>query len=239
MYLDREYQYQDKMKLYTWDLDGFENAYSKYYYKPNLIHGHDEDGHFHDTLHECGRASCICAFEDEIITYSKLFFENDPIFKIRAQNIISKLNIKPGSTIFVAGCAFGFLMEALSENKMNVAGCDNSPYIQFNIDTESIFPIHNIDILDTNFTDLVRNSTGFMYFDYVITEDVLTSYDETNNSYNIIFNNIGSILKPDKPLSNIVNLVETRCGSPFVGKNLVEWSQINPSYTWLDSYGNN
>jgi len=228
------------MKLFNWDLAGFEFAYSKYYYMPHLsdcVDGVDEDGHFHDTLHECGRASCICAFEDELITYSKLFFENDPMFKVRAEKIINKLNITPGSSIFVAGCGFGFLMEALSDKRMNVAGCDNSPYIQFNNDTESQFPIHNIDILDSNFTNLIREATGIMYFDYVICEDVLTSYDDTENSYTTIFNNLQSILKPNKPLTNIVNIVDTKCGAPFVSKNLNEWTQVNNNYTWLDANG--
>ncbi len=71
------------MKIYNWDLAGFEKAYSKYYYMPHLsncVDGVDEEGHFHDTQQECGRASCVCAFQDENITYSKLFFEQDSIF---------------------------------------------------------------------------------------------------------------------------------------------------------------
>jgi hypothetical protein len=225
------------MKLYTWNLDGFENAYSKYYYMPHLSScdedGIDEDGHFHATLGECGRASCICAFEDEMITYSRLFFQNDPIFKVRASKIVEKLNIPIGSSIFVGGCAFGYLMEALSDLKMNVYGCDNSPYIHFNTDTESIYPIHNVDLSDENFTNLIRESTGMMYFDYVISEDVLTSYDY----YDVIFSNLQSILKPTKPSTNIIHFVETSCGQPFVKRDLPEWRLINENHTWLDFNG--
>lgn len=229
------------MKLFTWDLDGFEFAYSKYYYMPHLsecVDGVDDHGHFHDTLHECGRASCICAFEDEIITYSRLFFENSSQFEVRSSKLIEKLNIPNGSSIFVAGCAFGYLMEKLSEKRMNVAGCDNSPYIHFNTDTESTFPIHNIDVLDTNFTNLIRESTGIMYFDYVVSEDMLTSYDNEGGSYDTIFSNLQSILKPTKPISNIVHIVDTNCGGPFVKKTIDEWKQINPNHTWFDSDGN-
>ena len=226
------------MKLYTWDLAGFELTYKKYYYMPHLSNcdetGHDEDGHFHDTLHECGKASCICAFEDEMITYSRLFFEDDPIFENRATKIIEKLNIPAGSSIFVVGCAFGYLMESLSDRRMNVFGCDNSPYIHFNTDTESSYPIHNIDVEDSNFTNLVRESTGMMYFDYVISEDMLTSYD----SYDTIFTNLQSILKPTKPLTNILHLVETRCKEPFVVKSINDWKLVNTNHTWLDSDGN-
>lgn len=230
------------MKLFTWDLDGFEMAYSKYYYMPHLnscdADGIDEHGHQHTTLGECGKASCICAFEDEIITYSKLFFKDDPTFEIRAENIINKLNIKPGSTIFVAGCAFGFLLESLSTKKMNVWGCDNSPYIHFNTETESTFTIYNIDITSSNFKDDVLNQIGLQYFDYVITEDVLTSYDNNSEpSINKILENMESILKPGKPLNNIIHLVETRCISPFLTHTLTEWKNINNNHTWLDSNG--
>lgn len=223
------------MKIYNWDLEGFENAYSKYYYMPHLSNctdGVDEHGHFHDTQNECGRASCICAFEDEMITYSRLFFEQDPIFKHRSDNLISELNIPIGSKIFVGGCGFGYLMEQLADKRMNVWGCDNSSYIQLNIDTEASYPIHNIDLLDNNFIDLVRQETGVYYFDYVITEDVLTSYSE--ESYPTFFSNLESILNPNKLKKNIVHIVDTNCGSMFTQKQLSEWNLVNENHTWLN-----
>lgn len=228
------------MKLHTWDLDGFEMAYSKYYYMPHLnscdADGIDEHGHQHTTLGECGKASCICAFEDEIITYSKLFFENDPTFKLRAESAINKLNMKPGSSIFVAGCAFGFILEALADKKMNVWGCDNSPYIHFNTETESIFNIQNIDITSNTFKDDVLNEIGVQYFDYVITEDVLTSYDNNGTqTIDDILQNMVSILKPGKPLQNIIHFVDTNCGVPFLTQSLDDWKNINNNHTWLEA----
>jgi hypothetical protein len=223
------------MKIYNWDLQGFENAYSRYYYMPHLnscVDGVDEHGHFHSTLGECGKASCVCAFEDEIITYSRLFFEGDTIFQTRAENVINQLNIPIGSSIFVAGCGFGYLMEALSEKRMNVSGCDNSPYIHFNTETESTFPIHNVDVEDVNFVNLIREATGIMYFDYIITEDILTSY----NSYDVIFNNLEGILKVNKPKTNIINIVDTNCSEPFTTKTIEEWQSVNQNYTWLNFY---
>lgn len=223
------------MKIYNWDLQGFENAYSKYYYMPHLSScedGLDEHGHFHDTQHECGRASCICAFEDENITYSRLFFERDPIFKHRANHLVSELNMPAGSRIFVGGCGFGYLMEALADKRMNVWGCDNSPYIQLNIDTEASYPIHNIDLLDPNFTDLVRQETGVFNFDYVITEDVLTSYSE--ESYPIFFSNLESVLNSNRSKKNIAHIVDIHCGPMFIQKNIAEWNMTNENHTWLN-----
>lgn len=224
------------MKLYNWDLAGFENAYSKYYYMPHLSDcedGVDGDGHFHDTMHECGRASCVCAFEDEHITYSRLFFEGDKIFSIRAENIINGINISVGSKILVIGCAFGYLLEELANKRMNVWGCDNSPYIHFNTDTESTYPIYNLDVTSNTFINDVREQMGMQYFDYIITEDLLTSYDE----YTDIFSNIQGLLNPNKSLKNIINLVETNCGLPFVGKSIEDWRLVNDNYSWVDSNG--
>lgn len=229
------------MKVYNWDLNGFETAYNKYYYMESLNNcdgdGHDEDGHFHDTLRECGKASCICAFEDELITYSRLFFESNPIFKHRADNIIKLLNLPIGSTVLVAGCAFGHLLEELSERKMYPYGFDNSEYIQFNIDTEAKFPIHNIDILDTNFVNLIRESTGVMYFDCIITEDLLPTYNNVDNSYNKIFTNLELLLKPNKPLTNIIHIIDENSGHPLIEMNLDLWKEFNPTHRWLNYYG--
>lgn len=229
------------MKLFNWDLAGFETAYSKYYYMPHLSHcedGVDDDGHFHDTLHECGRASCICAFEDELITYSRLFFKEDLMFKDRVDGIIAKLNPKAGSTFFIMGAAFGYLMNELSAKKMNVWGCDNSPYIHFNTDTEADFVIHNINVLSSTFATDVETATGVSKFDYVITEDLLTSYDNdgTETIDEILFN-AQSILKAGKPLENIINIVTPNCASPFTTKTLVEWKNVNSNMTWLNDRG--
>jgi hypothetical protein len=224
------------MKLYTWDLNGFENAYSKYYYMPHLnscVDGVDDDGHFHATMGECGRASCICAFEDEHITYSRLFFEGDDIFKIRAENIVAGLNMPIGSKVLVIGCAFGYLMEELGNKRMNVWGCDTSPYIHLNTDTESTYPIYNVDVTSETFVQEIREQTGIQYFDYIITEDVLTSYDY----YNDIFSNVESVLNVNKSLKNIIHIVDTKCGSPFIGQSLVEWNTVNENHSWLDGNG--
>jgi hypothetical protein len=210
------------MKIYNWDLEGFENAYSKYYYMPHLSNcedGVDEHGHFHDTQHECGRASCVCAFEDEMITYSRLFFEQDPIFRNRAKNLIEELNIQAGSKIFVGGCGFGYLMEALADKRMNVWGCDNSSYIQLNIDTESSYPIHNIDLLDLDFIEKIRQETGVYYFE---------------ESYSLFFSNLEGILNPNKQKKNIVHIVDVNCGSMFVQKSIQDWNIVNSDHTWLN-----
>lgn len=209
------------MQIYTWDTKGFESAYSKNYYK----------------LRGCGaihRKSCSC--DDSTITYSRPFFLQDDIFKIRAESIINQLNLQPGSDIMVIGCAFGYLMEEFHARGMNVWGCDNSKYIQTNKSTkrEDVkFPIHNISVLDSDFYKQVQKWTGAAWFDVVITEDVLTSHDE----YSSIFSNCESILNPEVDKRNIVHLVDLNTREPFIARSYSEWKALKPEHTWVDSFG--
>jgi 2-polyprenyl-3-methyl-5-hydroxy-6-metoxy-1,4-benzoquinol methylase len=207
------------MQIYSWDKVGFESAYWKQYYKQK----------------GCGAArahNCQCSEID--ITYSRLFFEDDKLFKVRAENIVNKLQLQESTDIFVVGCALGFLMEELRNMGMNVWGCDNSHFIHTIKNKEKArTPIHNISILDADFTNKVRNATGAMWFDVIITEDLLTSHD----SYTEIFNNCESILNPNKTKTNIVHLVDTNTKTPFMSKPLNKWKELNTNYTWLNTLG--
>lgn len=209
------------MQIYTWDKSGYTNAYSRYYYK----------------LRGCGarhRRSCICS--DSSITYCRTFFEDNLFFKDRAQNIVTKFNIVPGKKVFVVGCAFGFLMEELGKLGVKVWGCDDSQYIQSNKNkpSEKIdYDIYNISVLDNNFASQVKRSTNIDSFDFVITEDVLTSHDEYTN----ILNNCESLLTPGLPSNNVIHLVDLGTVAPFVSKTYEQWKSINPNHSWLDAFG--
>lgn len=207
------------MQIYSWDKAGFESAYWKQYYKQR----------------GCGAArahNCQCSEVD--ITYSRQFFEDDALFKVRAENIVSKLSLEESTDIFVVGCGLGFIMEELKNMGMNVWGCDDSRYIHTIKNKEKIkVPIHNISVLDQDFTNKVRNATGAMWFDVVLTEDLLTSHD----SYTEIFNNCESILNPSKAKTNIVHLVDTNTKTPFVAKTLDQWKLLNSNHTWLNTLG--
>lgn len=207
------------MQIYSWDKAGFESSYWKQYYKQR----------------GCGASrahNCQCSEVD--ITYSRQFFENDNLFKVRAENIVNKLSLEEGTDIFVVGCGLGLLMEELKTLGMNVWGCDNSQYIHTIKNKEKIrIPIQNISVLDTAFTHKIRNSIGAMWFDVIITEDLLTSHD----SYTEIFKNCESLLNPSKAKTNVVHLVDTNAKSPFISKTLIEWKQLNVEYTWLNALG--
>lgn len=207
-------------QIYTWDRQGFENAYWRYVYR----------------IKGCGAATprnCRC--HDTYCTYSRMFFDNNDMFKERVENIIQKVSLAQGSKILVVGCALGYMMEEFKKVGIVAYGCDNSSYIKAVKNPEKVkFPIPDIDVLDASFKTKIQNSFGLSEFDCVITEDVLPSHD----SFTIIFNNCESVLKPGLPKSRIVHIVQTQAVSPFTSKTLQEWTSLNTNHTWLDQNGN-
>ena len=208
------------MQIYTWDKQGYEAMYWKQYYKQL----------------GCGAVkarNCACGERD--MSYSRQFFEDDGMFALRAKQIVEKLNLQESTDIFVVGCGLGLLMEELKKLGMNCWGCDNSQYIQGVKNKEkAVFPIHNIDVTAADFTTKVGRATGSLWFDVVITEDVLSSHD----SFTQILNNCEAILNPDVPKSNIVHIIDVNVNTPFTVKSIDQWKQINPNHTWLDTNGN-
>lgn len=207
------------MQIYTWDRAGYESAYWKQYYKQR----------------GCGEArahNCRCSEVD--ITYSRKFFEVDGLFDLRAKNIVDKLSLTESTDILVIGCGLGFLMESFKELGMNVWGCDNSSYVQTVKNKEKVqIPVHNISVIDTDFINKIRNTTGAMWFDVIVTEDVLPSH----NSYAEIMTNCEAMLNPANPKSSIVHIVDTNAAAGFVRKSLAEWTAVAPTHTWLDING--
>lgn len=204
------------MQIFTWDRAGYESTYWKQYYKQR----------------GCGEArahNCKCSEVD--ITYSRKFFEQEGLFDLRASNIVEKLSLTESTDILVIGCGLGFLLESLQAMGMNVWGCDNSSYIQTIKNKEKAkFPVHNISVTDVDFVNKIRNATGAMWFDVVITEDVLPSH----NSYTEILNNCEQVLNPASAKSNVVHIVDTAPSAEFTKKSLATWTELNSTHTWLN-----
>lgn len=207
------------MQIFQWDRNGFEQTYSKSYYRAR----------------GCGAVKArACGCTDYQISYSRQFFEDDQLFKVRAENIINYLQLPIGSDIFVVGCALGLLMEELKLLGMNVWGCDSSQYIHTIKNKEKAkFPIHNIDVTTPNFVSLVGSKTGATWFNVVITEDLLSSH----TSYNQILDNCEGILEPGASLSKIVHIVDTNVTVPFTVKSEAQWVSTRDTHTWLDVIG--
>jgi len=204
-------------QIYNWNVQGFRNSYEKYYYKQK----------------EC-RAKYIrnCSCTGRMETYSRNFFTTMQMFDIRAKHIVEHFNLAAGSRVLVAGCAFGFLMEALQKLGMTVYGFDNSPYIQQlskapNNPMKVQFPIYNIDISSTKFVKEIQDATGHTTFDCMVTEDVLPSFDE----FTQIITNCNSVSQ------KVFHIVDLGCGEDFTNKTANEWIAINPSHIWANHEG--
>jgi len=210
-------------QIYRWDLQGFRDSYLKYYYLQK----------------ECGASHIkLCKCTGRMETYSRKFFTSMELFRLRATNIAVGTQMPVGSSILVAGAALGFLMEEFEKLGMKVHGFDNSNYIQQQIrlpknPNDVKFPIHDIDLLSNTFVNQIRTATGVQHFDYIITEDVLTSHD----SFDEIMNKCETLLKPTKPKTNIIHLVDLTPGLTFTKKTVAEWITVEPTHTWTDTSG--
>lgn len=207
-------------QIFNWDRQGFESTYWRYYYK----------------LKGCGASAAhSCRCNDTYVTYSRKFFETNAMFTERATKIVNKLNLQKGSTVLVAGCALGYLMEELDRLGMIAYGFDNSTYIRSIKGAEKVkFQIPNIDLLSNSFVVDIDKNFGLKQFDCVITEDVLSSHD----TYDKIFSNCELVLKNGLSKNRIVHIVETNVGAPLIQKSLQAWKSLNSNHTWLDINGN-
>jgi 2-polyprenyl-3-methyl-5-hydroxy-6-metoxy-1,4-benzoquinol methylase len=210
-------------QLYTWDRQGFENAYWTYYYK----------------IRGCGAsAPRNCRCHDTHVSYSKKFFDElgRGMFVERATNIVSLLGLQRGETVLVAGCALGYLMEELKILGMIPYGFDNSTYIRGIKNAEKVkFDIPSIDLLSDTFVYDLNREFKVAQFDCVITEDVLPSYDD----YTTMLNNCELVLKSNLPKTRIVHIVHENANAPFSSKTMSQWRQIKPEHTWLNENGMN
>lgn len=207
-------------QIYTWNKDGFENAYWKYFYK----------------VRGCGASHArTCKCNDTYISYSRNFFETNDMFKERAIKVVNELSLPAGSTILVVGCALGYLMEELQKLGMVPYGIDNSTYIKSIKHKEKVkFDIADISISGNTFITEMNREVGVTQFDCIITEDVLPSH----NSWTTIFSNCEAVLKPELNKNRIVHIVEVSAGGGLTSKSFAEWKQLKTTHTWMDQNGN-
>ena len=207
-------------QIYTWNKEGFENSYWKYFYK----------------LRGCGASrahNCRCT--DTYITYSRNFFETNEMFKERATKVVNKLSLPVGSKVLVVGAALGYIMEEFKKLGMEPYGIDNSQYIKSIKNKEKVkFDIDDIDITDNNFMNSMNRLVGVTQFDCIVTEDVLPSHD----NWTKIFQNCEAVLKPELNKNRIVHIVEVNASGDFVSKTHEQWAALNTNHTWLDQNGN-
>lgn len=221
---------------YTWDEQGFKKSYYRYRHDPVYPSGWTRcpknemlycKCNNPPTLPEPSRSSLDERYN---MTYCRAFFDDYPLFQTRANNLVNSLSLQEGATILVAGCAFGYLVEELNKKEMIAYGFDNSQYIQTHKRLEATIAVHNIDLGGRNFAAEVRRKTKINRFDWIITEDVLTSYADSELTE--LLNNC------DQIADNVAHIVAQEAYAEFNIKPLNTWRALKPTHTWLDFNGN-
>lgn len=219
---------------FVWDELGFKKCYYRYRYEPVY-----PSGWVNCPKNEMLVCKCVPPTRPEPsraqvddrynMTYSRLFFEGWSMFRDRAANIVQSLNLTEGTTILVAGCGFGYLVEELNKLDMNAWGFDNSRYIQLKKRNEASINVYDFDLGARNFVSEVRRKTKINRFDWIITEDVLTSY--ADGELNPLLDNCDLIAQ------NVAHTVSLAAFPEFNVKTLTQWRAIKPSHTWLNEEG--
>lgn len=219
---------------FVWDELGFKKCYYRYRYDPVY-----PSGWVNCPKNEMLVCKCVPHTRPEPsrsqvddrynMTYSRLFFEGWSMFEDRAKNVVDSLNLEVGTTILVAGCGFGYLVEELNKLEMNAWGFDNSRYIHQKKRTESTIGVYDLDLSAPNFVTMTRNKTKMNRFDVILTEDVMTSF--ADNELQPLFDNCDAIA--DK----VVHTVSLQAFPEFNIKTLDQWRALKPTHTWLTEDG--
>lgn len=220
---------------FVWDELGFKKCYYRYRYEPQYPSGWVNCPKNEMLMCKCTNPPTRpepsrSQIDDRYnMTYSRLFFEGMNTFAVRAENLVNTLGLEVGDTVLVGGCGFGYLVEELNKLEINAWGFDNSRYIHQKKRTESTIGVYDLDLGAPNFVSMTRNKTKINQFDYIITEDVMTSY--ADGELAPLFNNCDAIA------TKVVHTVCLQAFPEFNVKTLDQWRAIKPSHTWLNEEG--
>lgn len=141
--------------------------------------------------------------------------------------------------IIVVGCGFGFLIEVLAgRGYTNTFGIDSSSDIESKKGVEASGDIVLVSE-EMNGTGRVkavlRQQTGDDEFDWIVTESVMESYDDSD--VQVICNVCEGGLYNTHTFANIIHMVFEPPWPKFPGvfneKTLAEWKAMRPAHTWV------
>lgn len=176
----------------------------------------------------------------EVVTYGRDYYNQvGSPFPQRWSNLVRDLGIVPADRVLVAGCGFGFLIEAAHDAGFaNVWGVDSSPFVETRQGTETRGDVTLVadDIRGGGrVRAALRQATGDDEFAWVISEDVLTSYDPATEPTEIdgLLNAAETVLAPGVDASHCVHMVSIPVRPPFTNLTLSEWVAVRPTHTWI------
>lgn len=169
---------------------------------------------------------------------------NLELFEHRRDNLIRDFGMTTGESILIAGGAFGYLCEAFLD--LGFTRCytlDDSAYITgLPGETRADVLTRFIEVdMTTGFPQLrgairavtreVEGNPGYSQFDWVITEDVLTSY--ATNEVDPVLNAAEAVLD-GADLARCVHMVtEDPVPAPFTSLTLEAWDALRAAHSWV------
>lgn len=175
-------------------------------------------------------------------------FDVVPMYARRWEQLTSVFTIPQSARILIAGCGFGWLIEAAkAAGWPNVYGIDNSPYVIARKNEQSLpgktEKSGDVVLVERGFSGggavlaALRNATGDDEFHWVISEDMTSSLDDTELAEMLVAAEI--VLYDTEPLSQIVHLVTPiRNGlsgdSALYWRTLSEYKTFASAHTWVD-----
>lgn len=159
------------------------------------------------------------------------------LFEMRREGLIRMLDLLPMDRIVIIGGLY--LVEVFEDiGFTSVVGLDPSIYVQDQMFPDSTDSFVNRDVRDPDAPAELRSRTGDDKFKWVISEDIMTGYDD--NEMASVLEAAEMYLAGGEPLTNIVHIVTSvdpdgRTGDSMVNwKSLVQWKAMRPDHTWID-----
>jgi hypothetical protein len=152
-------------------------------------------------------------------------------------NAYVALGMQPADRILIVGCGLGFTIEVLEgRGYTNVYGLENSGYMNGHADFSSGIVSVDDDLrAGGRVLSKLRQATGDDIFTWVVDEDVLTSYEDSDMA--TLISAAEAVLDAVSPASNIVHVVTPGPfgDAPFNSHTMAEWKAFAPTHTWLNT----
>jgi len=168
-------------------------------------------------------------------------------FVQRKDKLVSLFGFGRTDRMMICGSAFGFLIEVFKDvGFTNVWGCDNSDYIDANQTTEGggTVAIVKDRFEATTAKGRMTTTTGSDTFDWVISESVYESYEDSEMP--ALFTAAEGLLNPVKPLTNIIHIVRVVFNESnpnkdidpvYNQKTIAQWKAMRTTHSWVDDLG--
>jgi 2-polyprenyl-3-methyl-5-hydroxy-6-metoxy-1,4-benzoquinol methylase len=188
--------------------------------------------------------------DGQAVTYSRAYAQmmeaperpQELTYHLRvAAALASLLRIAAADRILVAGCGFGFLVEAMAAlGQPNCWGVDSSAWIESGLAEEAGggVSVTVADFLDPSLPAIMAGVAGPGGFDWILSEHLLEAAEEA--VIPSLLDSAEGLLSDGRPLAAAAHLVQVvdadRRGEPdMTWKSAQGWKALRPSHTWVAS----